>query len=313
MPGQARDHAEDGSVRVGAQAHLLAQGALVDPFAAHIGGGIVRAQGAVRLGVKDVGVDAVRNAPQPRVAQHAVQAVGIIRIAQLLGIGLGNRRDDVRKLDGALHHVDRAVERQARAVFIRQTENIVEERRIGPALILHVVDGEDELRLRAPVMVQRAQIRRRHGRLPVVAVQDIGLEVKEVQRGHHGLREIGEALTVVEIAVDGAARAEIVVVVDEVDLQLLAAGLQAQNADIALTPGQLHGERADLLRFDGRVLLDALVVRQEQADLISLQLGQRVGKRLHHVAQAARFDERGSLGGDHCDPHTTSPLLNTSG
>ena len=187
VPGQTRDHTEDGSVRVGAQAHLLAQGALVDPFAVHIGGGIVRAQGAVRLGVKDVGVDAVRNAPQPRIAQHAVETVGIVWVAQLLGIGLRDRRDDVRKLDGALHHVDRAVERQARAVFIRQTENIVEERRIGPALILHVVDGEDELRLRAPVMVQRAQIRRRHGRLPVVAVQDIGLEVEEVQRGHHGL------------------------------------------------------------------------------------------------------------------------------
>lgn len=101
----------------------------VDPFAAHVGGGIVRAQGAVRLGVKDVGVDAVRDAPQPRIAQHAVETVGIVRIAQLLGIGLRDRRDDVRKLDGALHHVDRAVERQARAVFIRQTENIVEERR----------------------------------------------------------------------------------------------------------------------------------------------------------------------------------------
>lgn len=40
---------------------------------------------------------------------------------------------------------------------------------------------------------------------------------------------------------------------------------------------------------------------------------EQVWQGLHHVAQAARFDERGSLGGDHCDPHTTSPLLNTSG
>ena len=218
MSGQPGHHREDGRIRVRPQAELFAQRPLVFPLALHVCSGIVHGDRLVGCRVKRRRVNAVGNAPQPRIAQHAVEPVRIVRIAQLVRVGLGNGRHNVRHLNGAFHHVDRAVKGKSAAVLLRKTKRVIKEGCIRPALILHIVDGEYRPGIRAPVVVERAVINDRHSGLPVVAVQDLRLEIQIIQRCKNGLGKIGKPLAVVKVAVDRTARAEIVVIVDEIDL-----------------------------------------------------------------------------------------------
>ena len=122
------------------------------------------------------------------------------------------------------------------AISFRQAKRIVKERRFCPALIFYIVDGKDGFGIRAPTAVKSAAVDDAHGRLPIMAVQNIRLKVDRIQRRHHSFGKISKAFTVIKVAVDGIAGAEIILVVNEIDLQLLFACFQAENADIALAP-----------------------------------------------------------------------------
>ena len=150
------------------------------------------------------------------------------------------------------------------------------------------------------------------GGLPVVALNKVGVELQEMEAGQHGLGEVGEALAVVQVAVDGVA-VKILLVVHKVDLVLLGRIHEPEESHVALPPGQLDGEAGEEFAVPALVPLDLPVVGQEQADLIAVDLAERLGQRLHHVAQAAGFDEGSRLGGSHCDFHTVTPFLIISG
>ena len=114
---------------------------------------------------------------------------------------------------------------------------------IALALIFDIVDRKHALRIREAAAVFRFQQQRDERCLPVVAADDVRLKLQIVHCCEDGLAEIGIAFTVVGKAVNAAA-VEIVLVVDEIDLELLAAGLEAENADIFPPPGQRHVKRA---------------------------------------------------------------------
>ena len=318
VPCQPGDHDHHGRVRIYGQAQLLLQSGLALGFAGvDFGGAVLGGQIAVGLRIEDLGVDAVGDARQlPGVpGQDAVQTVGVVGIHQLPGVGLGNGGHQVGGFNGALHHVYGAVHIQAAPVLPGQTQHVVEEAGVGPALILDVVDG-----VHTPGMLQGGgvvggfQVNGNHGRLPVVALDHIRGEFQGQDGIQAGLGEVGEPLAVIHVAVDGAGTgAEIVVVVDEVDLEAPGTIQELPQGGVLLPPAHLHPELGHLLCLIGGIGFDLVVVGQEQNHLIALDSAQGSRQGLHHVSKSAGFGVRGRFRCADGNFHTVSPRLMTMG
>ena len=241
--------------------------------------------------------------------------MGIVGVHELPCVGLGHGGHQVRGLNGALHHVYGAVHVHAAPILPGQVQNVVEEVGVGPALILDVVDGVHAAGIfQGGVPVAGLEIHGDHAGLPVVALDHIRGEFQGDHGIQAGLGEVGEALAVIHVAVDGpGAGAEIIVVVDEIDLEAPGAVRELPQAGVLLTPAHLHPELGHLLRFIGGIALDLVVVRQEQPDLIALDAAQGRGQSLHHVPKAAGLGVRGRFRSADDDFHTVSPRLMTMG
>ena len=291
MTGQTGDHDQQRHIRLHGQAQLLLQlglaGGLADGDGLSI---VVSRQSRIGLGIEGVVVNAVDDAGElPRSAgDDAVQAVGIVGVHQLTGVGLGDGGDQVTGLDGTLHDVDGAVHIQDVPVLPGQTQHIIEEVGVGPALILDVVDGVHDLGLGEHVAVLGLQVGGDQSGLPVVALHDIGDEADDSQGVQAGLGEVGVTLVVVVIAVDGTGTgAEVVVVVDEVDGDLVLAVGQLHDAAVQVPPAQADLKLGDLLDLVLGIFLDLLVVGQDQDDLVAFDAAQRSRQGLHDVTQTA--------------------------
>ena len=317
VAGQAGYHDHQGYIGLDRQAHFLLQGSLTFSLADIEGIRIeVRGQGGVGLGIEGTHVNTVGDAGElPGGArQDAVQAVGVVGVHQLPGIGLGNGGDQIGTLNGALHHVDAAAHIQGAPVLPGQTQHIIEEGAVCPALILDVVDGIHTAGLRKVIPVDTLQIHGDQGRLPIIALDHIG---DVVQNGHGiqtGPGEVGVTLAVIHVAVDGAGTAaEVILIIDKVDLNAVGAVCQLHQTGILLTPAQSHpvlGNQFHRVLFTG---LDLVVVGQEQRDLIALDALKCGRQRLHYVAQTAGLGVGRTLGCTDRDSHTTSPRLTMMG
>ena len=93
-----------------------------------------------------------------------------IRIAKLLRVAARNGRHNIGQGDGRLHKVYGTVKAHRLSEALRQSERMVKERSVRPALILYVVDGEHGLCLWRPVGVERAVVGNGSRRLPIVTV-----------------------------------------------------------------------------------------------------------------------------------------------
>ena len=86
-------------------------------------------------------------------------------------------------------------------------------------------------------MVLGGKIHRHRSGLPVVTLDHVGNKVQRHQRVQTGLGEESEPLAVIAAAVDGALPvAEVIHIVDEIDLHAVLPIFQLQNAGILLPP-----------------------------------------------------------------------------
>ena len=160
-------------------------------------------------------------------------------------------------------------------------ENGVGTRQLGhPVALLQQIDGDQ-------------------GGLPVVAVDDVRGPVHLSGGGQNGPGEEGEALAVVEVAVDLGAL-EVVLVVHEPVGDALPH--QLEQAAVGLPPGQGDIEMLEEGHLVPPELADALVEGEDDGDLVAL-LGQGLGQGAGHVGQTAGFDEGSDLGGGEKNVH----------
>ena len=122
---------------------------------------------------------------------------------------------------------------------------ILEDIQAVLALVGNVMDGEH--RLDAAEFIQMAviqvQIDRSQRGLPVVAVDDIRLEIGVEQHFEDGTGEEGKALAVIVEAVQAAAF-EVILVVDKVVDNAVALGLE--QAAVLAAPAHRHAEIGDI-------------------------------------------------------------------
>ena len=161
------------------------------------------------------------------------------------------------------------------------------------ALVGNVVDGKDRFDTAEliQVTVVQVQVNGGQGRLPVVAVDDVRLEIGVEQHFEDGTGEEGEALAVIIEAVQAAAL-EIVLVIDEVVDNTVALGLE--EAAVLAAPADRHAKVGDI----GQAILEFQVTVQRHDNTgVDAVLDQSLGQCTGHVGQAAGLGKGSSLAG----------------
>ena len=225
MTGKTGNHDHQRNVRADGQADFFLQCGFAGGFAFQEGFFvIVRGQRRIGCRIEGVDINAVGNAGEllGMGCQNVTKTMGIIRIHQFLGVSFGNSGDQISGFDGALHGIDRAVHVQTVPIFPRQSQHVVKETGLRPALILDVMNGIHTPGFGEERVVLRFQHNGNQGGLPVIALDHIG---DEIQRNHcvqTGLGEIGKALTVIHITIDGTGTGtEVIEIIDEIDLDAI--------------------------------------------------------------------------------------------
>ena len=136
------------------------------------------------------------------------------------------------------------------------------------------MDGHD--RLDAPIELVRLegimQINGYQTCLPVVAVDDIGPERDDGQRRKRGSAEKRELLNILEDLSVRSITLEIELIVDEVEFDALIFHLE--DADILLTPCELHIEMVHILHLGLILVLDTGILRDDDpyVELVLVQV-----------------------------------------
>ena len=296
---QAGDAADEGDVGVLLKAHGPLEGGLAGGLAGDVLGGVVLGQVGAGGGVVEVHVDAVYDTAELAVllADDPIHAPGIEGGVQLLGVSGGDGGHLAGGQDGPLHqvHVPEVGQHALVEVAAVQADDVLEDLLAVAALVFDVVDGEDGVGVRQlghPVALLQ-QVDGDQGGLPVVAVDDVRRPVQLGGGGQNGTGEEGEALAVVEVAVDLGAL-EVVFVVHEPVGDALP--LQLEQAAVGLPPGQGDVEVLEEGHLVPPELADALVEGEDDGDLVAL-LGQGLGQGTGHVGQTAGLDERSAFAG----------------
>ena len=306
VPDQAGDAGDDGHIGVLTQPHRPLQRGLAGGLPAQIVGREGRGQPGTVGGVVEVRVQAVEDALQlPAVVDHhALQAVGIEGILELLGIGGGDRGHIVGGINGPFHQIHVPVIGQHMLIHIPavQTQQVLQHLVAVTPLVLDIVDGEHALaspQLPDPFPLLQ-EVNGHQGGLPVVAVDDVRVPVQVGRRLDDGTGEKGEPLAVVIVAVDLGAFEIIFVVHEEVGDVVLP---QLQDAAVGRPPGHPAVPVAQELHFLPVLLRHALIEREDHLYVVS-HFGQLFGQGAGHIGQAAGFDKRGYLGRGEQNIHT---------
>ena len=195
----------------------------------------------------------------------------IVRVSQFLTVRLRHGRHLIGRYDRGLHEVCAVVKAQNLVARSGKADHIVIKAQVRLALILDVMDREDALRVLEALVVLGLEKQRNERRLPVVAVDDIGLQTNERHGCKRCLCKIRVPLSIVRTPVHTAA-AEIVLVVDKIDLELLSPALEPQKPHIFPPPSQRHVEVAQKFHVVFPGIFDPVIERDKHAHFVILDI-----------------------------------------
>ena len=300
LPGQTRDHDHKGTVVAHFEAQLLLDSPLADRFARHIVDRVGRGDALVVCRVVARNVDAVDDAVQDvlAAAQGTVEALTVLRSADLVGIAGRDRRDGVGIVDRAEHVVDGvgvAPQLACRRLDAAETQDVIEDEIAVLSLEGDVMDGIDgaHVFIEGESLVEFAQKHRRQSRVPIVAMQDIaGKSIRQMLEGFaDGLGEERKALSVVKKAIRIVALEVALVVYEQVRDAIVHKALETA---VLVAPTQGHVEIGDVLHLAEVGVIDRGVLRNHDDDLRSGS-DQRVGEGARDIAKATRLNKRSGL------------------
>ena len=231
----------------------------------------MRGQALGRHGVKKLRVNAVRNAGKiaAPAREHLRHAVRIVRVPQLLTVRLRHGRHLIGRYDRGLHEVRAVVEAQNLVARSGKADHIVIKAQVRLALILNIMDREDALRVWEALVVLGLEKQRNERRLPVMAMNDIRLQADERHGCKRRLCKIRVPLAVVRAPIHAAA-AEIVLVVDKIDLELLSPTLEPQESHVFPPPGQRHVKITQKFHVVFPGIFDPVIERDKHAHFVIL-------------------------------------------
>ena len=164
------------------------------------------------------------------------------------------------------------------------------------ALILKVMDRIDSLDVGVIAVLLEVTVKehRHHARLPVIAVENIRLEVHEVAHEVQN-RSLIEAITLdIENIIDiYLVKVEVVFVIDEVENN--AVYFKREQTRIKRSPSHMDHLPSEELEFVAVLNLDLLVERDNNTSINALLI-KLYRQAAYNVSEAPDFNERAALG-----------------
>ena len=228
----------------------------------------------IRLRIPVIIVDTVDDTAEVMCtcAEQSIEALAVERHLDLLGVGIGNRRDRVGIHDTTLQEVTilLTLELIRCEVVVGQLGEALDRLHIPNALELQVVDRDD--RLDGAIVLSAGETivekHRNETGLPVVAVDHIRVPVEQRQRRQCGIAEETELLEIPVPVTVWTVTGEIRLVVDEVVGHALV--LILQDTDIAILSEIVHIEVGHVLHLLAPLPRDAHILRNHDAAVIVL-------------------------------------------
>ena len=257
----------------------------------------MRGNTLIGVWVKDGLVNTVDDATELRrtSVQNSLQALGIVRHHNLLGIAGADRIDPIGKHTACFQEVGAAVEfHELWCIVLRvNAQQILHLLKSAFTLERDIMDRQQvaQILLHAAAILGLAQ-HGDHGCMPVVAVQNVRCKVKVGDRVQYGTGKEGVLLQL-RIAAAINAVAEIALIIDKINGHAIKDKLF--NADVFTPPAKLCIEIKHMLHFVGVFVLDDAVIRCNHTR-VNPQRGQRFWQRANHVGQAACLGERCTFG-----------------
>ena len=267
---QTGDHGNQRNTPVDLEGKALLQTALVFTLAAHILLGVVAVNLVVGRGIIAGEVDAVLDAAELVVTEVelVMQTPAVPRILNFSRIARRNGGNAGGGFDSALHHVELAVHFEDFALARRNTDALGVNLPAILTLVLDIMDGEQALDVVVPrsVRIEQIVIHGNERGLPVVGMDDIGMEVDVGQHLEDGAREERKALRVVIVTIEGAAL-EVVFVVDEVVGAVVPA--RPKQAAVLVSPRYGYGEVGDEVHLVLQILRNGAVERHNDTAILT--------------------------------------------
>ena len=269
---QAADDGDNGNVGIHIQVQLFLELFLVSGLPGKILGGVISVDPRILGGIVAVHIDAVEDAMELAGIElhNALHAVGIVGVAQLLGIGGAYGGNGVAGHQGALEEVHIAVHGDGTVgkPAGSQAEEVLQSFFAITALIFNIMDSENGLDSAhlAPADTLVLQINGDQSSLPVIAVDDLRHKSHGGQQGDDRAGEEAEALTVIIVAVQSVAL-EVVLVVHKVPDHTVT--VQTEQAAVQAAPAQGHLDMADKGHLVLPLVGHTLVKGQDHSHFIS--------------------------------------------
>ena len=156
------------------------------------------------------------------------------------------------------------------------------------------MDGEQALDVVIPgsVGIEQIVVHGNESRLPVVAVNDIGMEIDIGEHLQNRAGEESKSLGVVIVAVESTAL-EVVLVVDEIVGAIIPA--RPEQSAILMSPRHRYGEVGDEVELVLQILRDGAVKRNYDTAILTLS-AKGMRKAACYVSESAAAAERVCLG-----------------
>ncbi len=246
-------------------------------------------------------VDAIEDAEEiaATLPQNALKAVAKLGCLDLLGVLAADGSDGVRVDNAAFQKVHCVVVfKLVEGEHVPGQQQFFHRLRRKPALITGVVDCEHSrnVTIEGVEEVSGTQQHSKHGRLPVVRMEDIG-NLDHLRSFNDCAAKQTEAFRVVGVVAGGRSVEAFAVeqfgAVDEVRLHSrIYATVEDANEAVVGRERNGHARKND--RGGRHGLGDLPVVRNKYADLVA-EFAQGTRKRAHHICQAARLSPWSTL------------------
>ena len=219
-----------------------------------------------------------------------MQTVAVPRILDLHRVGGGDGVDAGGAEDRALHHVQLAVHLQDLGLCGRNTDALGVDLPAVLALILDVVDGKEGLDVVVPriLAVEEIVVDGYQRCLPVVGVDEIGMEVDVGEHLEDGAGEERKSLGVIIEAVQ-LISLEVILVVDEV-VGTIVPACPEQTA-VLMSPCDRNGEVGDEVHLAFELIGNGAVQRHNDTAVMTLA-AHGMGQRTCYVGKTAAARKR---------------------
>lgn len=217
-----------------------------------------------------------------------VESAAVVFREDFLRIPFADCTDSIRTDNRTLQKIDAAVVLDDIAIPFGKLEHIGKDREIIDTLVVDVVDREQCVNglVCRDMRVFPLQIDHGQSRLPVVGVENVGIEIDRCHQLQNRLAKICKPFAVVKAAVERRT-IEIILVVDEIEDYPFRYGLP--DTAILVPPRQLDIDLPDQLDLLGEFLADRRIQRNDHADvaLVAQLPSDCLGKRTDHVRQSS--------------------------